>query len=231
MDTMSIRNLLALSCLAASAAFAAELPFASAVRGSYVEARTADVYTGACFANGEIGITGDLAVMGWKIERGSWQGVKLDGLSVVGVVRATTTLGDPMTKVNPARAILIIDERATIEQQGALRAFAQTMGKDLLSDIVRVETQPISFDVENGNIHSRNVKLMAGKLASIETRPLHEDDKICRHEDVYYDPLTDVEHAMPAFTKEQFYAGVGLGTTWSYPGKRSAFVGTFQYND
>jgi len=228
---MRLSQSFAIFCLASSAAFAAELPIANNLHGSYVEARTADVYTGACFANGETGITGDLAVMGWKIDRGSFNGVKLDGLSVVGVVRATSTLGDPTVASNPSRAILIVDEKATLEQQHALRAFAQKMGKSLLADIVRVETQPITFDVENGNIHSRNVKLTAGKVAAIETRPLNEDDKICRHEDVYYDPLTEVEHAMPAFTKAQFYAGAGLGTTWDYPGKRSAFVGTFQYND
>ncbi|MEO8027259.1 MAG: DUF1326 domain-containing protein [Bryobacteraceae bacterium] len=228
---MNIRQSLLVLCLASSVALAADLPSANSLHGYYVEARTADVYTGACFANGETGITGDLAVMGWKIDRGSWNGVSLDGLSVVGVVRATTTLGDPMVASNPARAVLILDERATLDQRMALQGFAKHMGKGLLSDVVRVETQPISFDVENGNIHSRNVKLTAGKVAAIETRPLDDDDKICRHEEVYYDPLTDVQHAMPAFTKAQSYAGDALGTTWSYPGKRSAFVGTFQVTE
>ncbi len=61
---------------------------AGGVRGDYVESRTADVYTGPCFANGQANQVGDLAVFGWSIREGSWQGVKLDGLSVAGVVKA-----------------------------------------------------------------------------------------------------------------------------------------------
>ncbi len=40
------------------------------VSGEYVEARTADVYTGPCFANSEVQLVGNLAVFGWKIEKG-----------------------------------------------------------------------------------------------------------------------------------------------------------------
>src|SRR5260370_42373472 len=79
-------------CGAASLAFSGNLP-STHVRGEYIEARSADVYTGPCFANAEVGLTGDLAVMGWKIDQGSFQGVNLDGLSVMGVIPARNTLG------------------------------------------------------------------------------------------------------------------------------------------
>ena len=61
---------------------------ANSVNGQYIEARTADVYVGACFANSEVGNVGELAVMGWRIARGSFNGVTLDGLSVVGAIKA-----------------------------------------------------------------------------------------------------------------------------------------------
>src|SRR5580692_10025999 len=91
---------------------AADLPsVASHLRGEYIESRTADIYTGPCFANSEVELTGDLAVLGWKIEKGAWQGVSLDGLSVVGVVRSDNTLGDYMhPDVVNARAVLIVDD-------------------------------------------------------------------------------------------------------------------------
>ena len=38
------------------------------IRGSYLEARTCDVYTGPCFANGEVGISGKDAIMAWNIQ-------------------------------------------------------------------------------------------------------------------------------------------------------------------
>jgi len=41
------------------------------IHGQYVEARTADIYTGPCFANSEVELTGNLAVLGWKIEKGA----------------------------------------------------------------------------------------------------------------------------------------------------------------
>src|SRR6266852_6982460 len=96
-------------CISAALAVSANLP-STHVRGEYIEARTADVYTGPCFANAEVGLTGDLAVMGWKIEKGSWQGVGLDGLSVMGVVHASSTLGDIVRTVYPVKAVLIVDD-------------------------------------------------------------------------------------------------------------------------
>jgi len=199
---------------------------AADIHGQYVEARTADIYTGPCFANSEVELTGNLAVLGWKIEKGTWQGVSLDGLSVMGVVRSDNTLGDYMhpDAVN-ARAVVIVDERATAEQRIALGQFAKQMGGDLLTNVVRTEARPITFS--SGDMHSRQAKMVAGELAKVETRALEETDKICHNEEVWYNPLTQLDHAMAAYTVEQSYQGKGLNTTWSYPGKRSAYVGTF----
>src|SRR5207253_7174781 len=48
------------------------------IAGDYLESRSADVYTGQCFANGEVGLTGDQAILAWHIRSGSWDGVKLE---------------------------------------------------------------------------------------------------------------------------------------------------------
>ena len=214
-------------CIIAGSAFAAKLP-TNTIRGEYLESRTTDVYTGACFANGEVEQTGRLAVMGWHIDKGDFDGVNLDGLSVVGVIRAKGTLGDWMQKTNPAKAVMIVDEKATPEQQLALKAFARKMSGDLLSDVVRTEVQPIAFSFKDNNVHSRTAEMTAGTLAKIATRPLTEADQICHHEDVWYQPLSKTEHAMAAYTMANSYEGLGLGETWSYPEKRSSFVATFQ---
>jgi len=119
---MKTLSLLAISSLA----FAADLP-STGIRGEYIEARTADVYTGPCFANSEVELSGDLAVLGWKIEKGSFQGVALDGLSVMGVIRAQGTLGDFMHPTVATKAVIIVDQRANVEQRIALQHFAQRM--------------------------------------------------------------------------------------------------------
>lgn len=209
---------------------AAKLP-TNNVRGEYLEARTADVYTGPCFANGEVGQTGKLAVMGWHIQQGSFDGVSLSGLSVVGVVRSKDTLGDFALTSNPAKAVIIVDEKASPEQRIALQSFAQRAGGDLLSDVVRVDVQPMTFAVEDGNVHTRVASLTAGNLAKVSTRALQDTDQVCHNEGVWYEPLVKLEHAMPAYTTGNAYGGKALGETWSYPEKRGSYVGTFNYQN
>ena len=210
---------------------AAGLQNRTSLRGEYIEARTADVYTGPCFANSEVDLVGNLAVFGWHIASGEFQGVKLDGLSVVGVVKANSTLGNVNGNPYPVKSVVILDEKATPEQRLALKAFAQRMGGDLLQDVVRIETQPIEVSFQNNNLHSANATLTAGSLAKIQTRAINATDHLCSNEETWYQPLNKTEHAMPAVALAHQYRGAGLNTTWSSPDKRSAFVGSFQLND
>ena len=46
------------------------LASAAGIQGDYVEARTADVFTGPCISNAEVFITGSQAVMAWLQLRG-----------------------------------------------------------------------------------------------------------------------------------------------------------------
>lgn len=206
--------------------FAAGIPVHN-IYGNYVEARTADVYTGPCFANAEVGLVGQLAVFGWKVTKGAWQGADLDGLSIVGVVRAHHTLGDVFESAYPVKAVMIVDSRANAEQRLALQSFAKHMAGDLLQDVVRVDYEPIELTFADNDIHSMRADLTAGNLARISTRAMSEGDHICRNEEVWYRPLTKLDHAMPAYSLANQFRGQGLDTTWSNPDKRSAFLGTF----
>ncbi|MGA2147529.1 MAG: DUF1326 domain-containing protein [Bryobacteraceae bacterium] len=212
---------------AASFSMAAGIPSRS-INGNYIEARTADVYTGPCFANGEVEMNGREAVFGWKINNGYWHGVDVHGLNVVGVIRTEHTLGDVYNPVNPAKAVLIIDSRANPAQALALRSFAEAQAGGLLDHIVRVDYAPIEFTIQNGNIHGGAAKLTAGSLATIQTRAMNATDHICGNEDVFYPPLAKLEHAMPAYALADSFTGEGLGETWSSPYRRSSFIGTFQ---
>ena len=69
----TISSVFCLALVAVSTSGAA----AAGIRGDYVEARTADVFTGPCFSNAEIFITGKEAMMAWKVTSGSWKGVDL----------------------------------------------------------------------------------------------------------------------------------------------------------
>jgi hypothetical protein len=200
---------------------------AAQITGDYVEARSADVYTGPCFSNSEAGLTGNLATVAWRVNQGEWNGTVLDGLAVVAVARANATLGDPFGNPYPAKAVLIVDSRATEDQKCALVEFAQAMGGKLIENVVAVQSAPISLEVGGGSAHGA-VKLEAGNLARIQTRSLGDKDHFCGNEEVAYEPLSEkLTHAMAAFTLADEFQGQGLGVAWKNFGKRSAFVGTF----
>src|SRR5262245_56565870 len=119
---------------------------AAGIRGDYVEARTADVFTGPCFSNAEVFIYGNQAVMAWKVTEGSFDGVDLSGLSVAAAVRGTTTFS--VDRPEGARAVLIVDEKADSRQRDALVAMARSLAGSRLGNIAEVRAARISLKVE-----------------------------------------------------------------------------------
>lgn len=200
---------------------------AQQIYGEYVETRNADVYVGQCFANSEQGLMGDQAIMAWRIAKGEWNGVRLDGLHVVGVTKGADSLGYQYTNPYPAKAVLIVDERANAEQRVALADFAHAMGGRLFETVTRTEVAPISLKMEYHGEHPLAAQVKAGKLAAISTRPLNGNDKICGHEEALFKPLTPTAHTMPAVATVDEFNGTGLGVVWSLNGKRSAYIGNF----
>ncbi len=236
---------------------AAATPAAPGISGDYLEARTADVYTGPCFANSEMDLAGKQAVMAWHVRQGAWEGVPLGGLSVVAAVRTAATLGDPFGGPLHAAAVIVVDQQATPAQRDALVAFAHAMSGDLLSRVVAVESAPIEMNVgavspealaaralhpaeHPGHHHlaaglavagiSGDARLKAGAWVDLATRGIGPQDHLCGNEEVFYPPLTAERSrvtAVPAVTVAYDFRGPGLGMVWSSPGKRSAFVGRF----
>jgi hypothetical protein len=198
------------------------------LKGDYLETRTCDVYTGPCFANGQAGLTGNDALMAWSIERGSYDGVDLAGLKVVVVTTASDTLGFGGTLVlNPQniRSVLIVDETASPRQREALVQFASQHARHA-GQIVKAVVAPIEISVDHFAAVGR---LKAGNDATLTTRPLAKGDCVCSNEKTFYPPLCEVKNANAAFTVEGGFSGTGLGTQWSNPGTRSAFLASFSY--
>lgn len=198
---------------------------AEQIRGDYIESRSADVYTGQCFANGEVNLVGNEAILGWHVQNGSWNGVTLDGLSVAAAVRAKATLGDPYANPYPAQAVLLVDDQANDQQRAALQDFAQHMGGELLKNVDRVIAAPVQLEVSKER-HGFAL-LRAGQFATVQTRSLGDQDHLCGNEVTFYPPLTNLAHSMPAVAVTDEYQGPGLGVSWDLHGKRSAFVGSF----
>jgi hypothetical protein len=205
---------------------AASTAFAGSVTGDYLEVRSCDVYTGPCFANAEMNLTGKEGMLFWSVKDGNWNGVDLKGLSVMAVVRADATLGDLHYNPRSGDAVLIVDSKADSAQRAALTDFAKSMGGKLLSHVVDVKSAPIESSL--GTCTKKGcASVQAGELVEITTSCLSAKHDICGNEDTFYPPLSKVEGAYPVFTELASYSGRDLNVTWQISGKRSAFLAKF----
>ena len=221
-----------LSAAILSILLAAPCASAGTIQGIYMETRTCQVYTGPCFANAEIGLAGKEAIMAWKIQQGSVEcgdqgDVDLAGLSVVLVTRASETLAfrgvdDPRT----LRSVILVDKRASSAQREALIQFARQHAGRAGKDIVRIDSVAIDMKLDLNTLRG---ELSAGTQVTLKTRKARPEDCICSNESAYYPPLASVENFVPGVTIEGRFNGRGLGTRWSTPGDRSAYMATFNY--
>ena len=195
-----------------------------ALTGTYVEARTSEIFAGACVINGEAATAGREALLAWKVDSGRFNGVSLDGLAVVAAVAGDANLsvqeigGD----VANTRAALFVDARATEVQRQALIAMAKALAGRVVSTIAEVTPASIEFVTGDHDIE------VAVPTVRLRVRKDMEHDSTCGNKK-WFDPLSNVHHADLGIAVENAFSGASLGTKWSDPNKRSAFFGTFSY--
>ena len=219
MNTM-LRSLAA-GCLLIGAGAVAR---ADEARGVYLEARTCQVYTGPCFAAGEVGLAGKEAVMAWHFDQAEIGGVSLAGLNLVAVVQTDHTLGfDRIVASEALKVRVVVDARATKEQQAAMVEFLRRSNPVLAEGIEEVVTTSISFRFDADSLRG---EMDAGKYARLTTRKANPDDCICSNESAYYPPLFQLDHFAPGVALE--FTGRGTTRRWSAYDARSAYMGMFE---
>ena len=195
--------------------------------GTYMEARTCQVYTGPCFANGEMGLTGNDAIMAWAIDKGTHNGVKLDGLKVILVINAEKTLGHyGIEDAGKVKSVILVDEKASDAQHEALVQLACEKAGKAGDNVVRVDRSPIDMELNRSEL---TANLQAGKKVKLVTRKARKGDCICSNESAFYPPLAQVSNFVPGVAIDGAFKGRGLGSTWTIPGSRSAYMGLFEY--
>jgi hypothetical protein len=195
------------------------------VSGEYVEARTAEVFAGGCVMNSEAETMGRQAVMAWLIDRGSYEGVSLDGLAVMAAVSGDRNLGmRDMGGEAPQKvqAVLLVDARANEAQRQALVAFATELSRNVVDEVVSVIPAEISYreDEDRVAIGASDVQLTVSKHL--------KHDPSCGAVQ-WFRPLTTVQQAEMGVAEAHAFSGTALGTRWSDPNKRSAFFARFHY--
>jgi hypothetical protein len=198
-----------------------------AVTGTYVEARTAEVFTGGCTMNSEAETMGREAVLAWRVDRGSIDGVAVDGLAVVAAVAGDRNLGmremggEEPTRV---RALVFLDEHASAPQRDALITLVRAATNGLPTEIARVQAVPVVFEHDGGTI-----RVEAGD-ASLDVQTHVKHDPSCGAMQ-WFQPLGEMTRAAIGMTRSQVYWGTALGSKWRQAGKKSAFWGTFDFED
>ena len=199
---------------------------APVISGDYLEARSCDIYTGPCFANSEWGMAGKEGILVWAVREGTWNGIRLDGLSVIAVIRVDGTLGDLRYEPRRGKAVLVVDEYANAKQKDALIDFARAMAGNLISEVADVKSAKMDVSFHTC-AKSGCASVKAGNLVEVATRCLGGNDHVCGNEEVYYPPLTDVQGAYPAFTELAAFKGSGLDLNWESRGQRGTFLASF----
>ena len=196
----------------------------NSLSGVYVEARTAEVFTGGCLMSSEAETTGRQAVLAWRVDRGSVNGVSLEGLAVIAAVVGDKNLGiHEIGGAKPvSRTALFVDDRASASQRTALLGMAKKLSGDLMGAIVSITSVPIQF-ADKGHeigVTAPKIALNVGKHA--------EHNAGCGAEQ-WFHPLASVTDATIGMTNEHSFTGSELGSKWSDPDKVSAFFGRFSY--
>ena len=194
------------------------------LRGTYVEARTSEVFAGACVINGEAATSGREALLAWRVDTGGFAGVPLDGLTVVAAVSGDANLSvhEIGGEVANTRTALFVDARASEAQRAALVNMVKTLANRVVGTVTEVTPAPIEFVASGDDIR------VAAKTVQLTVRKEMSHDAACGNKQ-WFDPLSTVHHAEMGITVENTFNGTSLGTKWSDPNKRSGFFGTFSY--
>jgi hypothetical protein len=214
------------AALATSFVLVASTAWAGApLRGEYVEARTAEIFTGGCIMSSQAETLGRQAVLAWHVVSGTYDGQSLDGMSVVAALSGDRNLGiREIGGEAPSyvRAVVYVDQRATPEARRALVRMADELSRGLITEVVDVKPVTIQFASSD---HA--ISVSAGEAELAVTKHMRHDPSCGAMK--WFSPFSRTDGATMGVTDVQSYSGVDLGTRWSDPHKRSAFYGTFSY--
>ena len=197
------------------------------LKGDYIEARTCNIYIGACHANGEKVTSGREAIMAWNIKEGEVDGYKMNGLAVVAIVVGNDNLGDcttPAGKCGARKTVLYVDSKASEGQRQSLAwALNEKYGK-AFGTIVMVKSAPIKF-AKKGQEFSVSV----ADVADVKATALKKSCCVMPHE-VWYKPMIDVKNTVIGTCAiNEFKGATELKTQWRRTDENSTYVAEFSF--
>ena len=190
------------------------------VTGDYIEARSCNVYTGACHMNGELVMGGREAIIAWKIKTGSYSGVSIDGLSVVAVISAENNL----SKSDSSRtSVLYLDQSATPQQCAALAKLVHEQYGKVVGNAseTRVASIEISRNGDRSKVH------IAGAVY-LKTMSICCSHCVMPHL-LWFEPMIALSNRQVANAAvNEFKGSATIRTTWQRLDETSSFIGEFK---
>jgi hypothetical protein len=142
------------------------------------------------------------------------------------VVRTSHTLGfRGFADASWTKALLIVDAAADPAQAAALQKFALAQTGVRQQDVAGVQQAEIQMQFD---VSKLTATVEVGDLARLEARKARAGDCICSNESAYYPPLTALKGFVPGVTIQGEVSARRLGTRWSIPNTRTAYLGTFE---
>jgi hypothetical protein len=163
--------------------------------------------------------------MAWNIQTGGHGGVDLTGLNVALIVRAAETIGFVGLR-DAEQSMILVDARADQRQREALVSFAKQNSGKAGTVVTKVRAVPIVMKLDVADLTG---DLHAGSLVNLKTRRARPDDCICSNESAYYPPLIELEGFVPGVTIDGSVKAHAIGSSWSIPDTRTAYMGTFTH--
>ena len=201
MPLIKIATALAILLISGSV-FSTQIP---TIQGEYIEARSASVYVGACHYGSEYVEGGKEATLIWNINKGIWNDVQLDGLTVVAVVSAKDNLAiDTKTR----KSAVYVDSQATPEQLAAISDMLSKKQVDALGTVVTTQTAPIDY-TKDGTKYDFSV----GEVLQLSVNRFPCEHCTQPHQ-IWYEPLIEVQNPIVGKSEVYRYKDTHLPVNW-----------------
>lgn len=194
-------------------------PTSAPCSGTYVEARTASVYAGACHYNDEFVGAGRDALCAWRIESGSYGGVDLAGVSIAAVITADANLDE---RTAARRSVIHVDAALDGTRVAAAVRWLATTRADVLGTVVALRVAPLS-------ITTAGESYAVSSPGSFELVGATMPDRACcaMPQNVWYAPFDRLDRPLVGLDQRFDVRAPELDRAWSRPGENAAFTGRF----
>jgi hypothetical protein len=192
---------------------------AVAPHGSYIEARTASVFAGACHYGAQYTTQGREALVGWRFEGGAFEGVDLAGVSLVCVLAGDRNLAEEDVRVS---SVVLLDARASAAARAASLRWLQATQAGWLGEVREVRTAELEVSAAG-----ERYELSAGESLRLRGALLTERECCKMPYDVWYRPLASVQGAIVGCSEELLLGEPLLERRSVSSGENDAFVARF----